>query len=431
MAQNDAELALIGLAMTDQESAEKIAALPDDLFGAPETVRIHQIIKTLVRERKVPDLATVYMNIGPEESSAIRETVTRAAGAAIVPALYAQYEGICLELRMRRRLRNVCSQVASRAEDPAEDVEVLADKIIKVVNDQSGASQSVSMGEAVQEFIDKMTEKDNAIYTGIAGLDRLTGGIRDGMLTILGARPGVGKTSLALSIAKHVAEKSGPVLFVSMEMTPNELMDRLVSMETCVAMQNIVTKRMAPEEWRRTITAASGMAGLPFRFLRLRTPMQIRREAGAMKRAEGLRLIVVDYIQLMRGDGKTSSRYEEVSSISMELKAMAMDLEVPILALTQFNRESEMGGGKRKPSMSEARDSGSIEQDANMFLVLWEPPEPKPATDNYQYWAACHERGTQYMLLSIDKNRQGPTGAVPMEFDPAHMRFVSLRRESE
>ena len=140
-------------------------------------------------------------------------------------------------------------------------------------------------------------------------------------------------------------------------------------------------------------------------------------------------MIMVDYLQLMRSDESRKSRYEEVSSISRELKLMAMDLNVPILALTQFNRDSEQGGVRRKPTMSEARDSGSIEQDANIFLIQYPPMEPKPGTDAFEYWASCQMDGTEFQLLEIAANRQGPTGIVPLKFDKSHMRFMTMRRE--
>ena len=168
---------------------------------------------------------------------------------------------------------------------------------------------------------------------------------------------------------------------------------------------------------------------MKIRITNKQTPLQIRRFASEMQRQEGLSLVVVDYIKLMRTDSHKKSRYEEVSEISRELKLMAMDLNVPVLALTQFNRDSEQGGQKRKPSMSEARDSGSIEQDANIFMIQYAPAEPTPTNELYDYWAACQEDGVEFQLLEVAANRQGPTGSVPIRFDKAHMRFTTLARQ--
>ena len=140
-------------------------------------------------------------------------------------------------------------------------------------------------------------------------------------------------------------------------------------------------------------------------------------------------MVLIDYIQLLRSDEPRKSRYEEVSYISRELKLMAIDLDIPILALTQFNRDSEQGGVRRKPSMSEARDSGSIEQDANLFLIQYPPMEPKAGSEMYEFWASCQRDGTEFQQLEIAANRQGPTGVVPLRFDKSHMRFVTLTKE--
>lgn len=155
-----------------------------------------------------------------------------------------------------------------------------------------------------------------------------------------------------------------------------------------------------------------------------------------MQNKGGLAMIMVDYIQLMRADGRYNSRYEEVSAISRELKRMAMDLGVPILALTQFNRNSETSVGgkaeKRKPQMSEAKESGSIEQDANMFIVQWTPPEPMDqGSDFWEDFHTCQLNGWEWQLLSVDKNRQGRTGAISVGFDKPHMRFMSIDRRVE
>jgi replicative DNA helicase len=145
-------------------------------------------------------------------------------------------------------------------------------------------------------------------------------------------------------------------------------------------------------------------------------------------------MVVVDYIQLMRSDGKRSSRYEEVSEISRELKLLAMDMGVPVLALTQFNRMSEAGQNgqarKRPPTMAEAQDSGSIEQDANLFIVQYAPGEPGENPRGRAAYEMCRGFGHEWQQLRIEKNRQGQTGIIDVGFDKAHMRFISLKMEA-
>ena len=274
--------------------------------------------------------------------------------------------------------------------------------------------------------------KKGRCYTGIADLDRLTGGFRGGKLIILGARPGVGKTALALQMAEHVATHCAPVLIVSLEMDSVEVMGRIAARRCGVDVQRMETGDMEPEDWAALARAVPELSQLPVRIAeRADTPALIRREAAAMLYGSGLGMIVVDYLQLLHGDGRYASRTEEVGAISRELKRMAMDLGVPVLAMTQFNRLSEGGvGGKaerRKPQMSESKDSGSIEQDANMFLTLWQPPDPSSENEAaFRAWRYCEGAGVSWMALHVDKNRQGRTGCMFLGFDKPRMTFACL-----
>ena len=148
-----------------------------------------------------------------------------------------------------------------------------------------------------------------------------------------------------------------------------------------------------------------------------------------MQEDGGLAMVLIDYIQLMRADGRHATRYEEVSAISREIKLLAMDLGVPVIALTQFNRNSEGGGWKGKktmPTMAEAKDSGSIEQDANLFLIQYEPEEPDKQSEAWQAYHMCQANGWAWQVLAIAKNRQGRTGAINLAFDKPHMQFKSI-----
>ena len=153
-----------------------------------------------------------------------------------------------------------------------------------------------------------------------------------------------------------------------------------------------------------------------------------------MQARGGLKMIVVDYVQLMSGDGRGKSRYEEITSISRELKLLAMDLDVPILAMCQLNRQSEGIQGrvkKTEPSMAEARDSGALEQDANVFLTLYEPEEPEQQGEAWQLYHLCQANGMAWQVLKVEKNRQGRTGRLNVAFDKAHMRYVSISTGQE
>ena len=425
----EAEQTVIGLALTDQDCAERLATLPEDTFWNPETKTLFRIIRDIVKDHGTPNIVSVGNKI-PGMALNLVDCSRKCLSLSISPAMYRQIENELLDLRKRRVLLSACEKVANVAADPLTDVDQMMSDLNAALNDNANRVDAVSMSDAVLEWMDDMGKKTPMISTGIAGLDNLTGGLQNGMLAILGARPKVGKTALALSIAVNVARKTGPVLMVSLEMTRKEILTRIMAAETGTDMMKYVTRNLDEEDYLAISEALPEVSEMDLRIINKQTPLQIRRCASEMQRRGGLSLIVVDYIQLMKSDESKKSRYEEVSAISRELKLMAMDLNVPILALTQFNRESEQGGKSRKPTMAEARDSGSIEQDANIFIVQY-APEPKEGTPLYEMYDACKSEGSEYQILEIAANRQGPTGNVHVRFDKKHMRFTTLRRDDE
>lgn len=431
-----AELAILGTALQDKPCAVQLSALPEDAFAHPDTAAAHRAIKRLVARGLTPELICVSEEMRqdvPEPETMLIEAMQQ----GFIPSLYGQYEGLVLEARKRRILYDAGTLLVQGATNPGESADALSQAAMDALQSSSGSMSSTDMRHALEAF---MASLDGAgtgrCSTGIADLDRLTGGFRGGKLVILGARPGVGKTALALWMAVHTARHTGPVLIVSLEMDEAELLTRIAAQESGVDVQDMETGKLQGEDWDRLTASYGELDRLPIRIAtRSSTPLQIRREAAAMQGRTGLAMIVVDYIQLMRADGRHQSRYEEVSAISRELKRMAMDLGVPVLALTQFNRNSETSvGGKaerRKPQMSEAKESGSIEQDANLFLIQWEPPEPtEQGSPEWEDFHTCQFNGWTWQILSVDKNRQGRTGFCSLAFDKPHMRFRCMDRRT-
>lgn len=428
----DAELCALGVALQDRPCAVQLSALPEDAFAFPDTQAAHRAIKRIIARGHTPDLVTVAEDMRQDEPEP-EIMLIQAMQAGFAPSMYAQYEGMLMDGRKRRILLSAGQALMQGATNPGESPDGLIAAATEALKSTAGGQTSVDAKAAIMALMDSI---DNAgkgrCTTGIADFDRMTGGLRGGKLVVIGARPGVGKTALGLSMAVHAAWHAGPVLIVSLEMDEAELMARIVAAESGVDVQKMETGKLDAEDYERLVPASGRLYELPLRIAtHVSTPLQIRREAQSMLHHGGLAMILVDYIQLMRADGRHSSRYEEVSSISRELKLMAMELGVPVIALTQFNRASEMSVGgkaeKRKPQMSEAKESGSIEQDANLFVVQWAPPEP--SDPNSPFWEdahTCNMNGWEWQILSIDKNRQGRTGAISVGFDKARMRFISL-----
>lgn len=425
----DAELALIGVSMSDRPSAVRLSALPDNCFSAPDTRAAHDAIRRMIADGQTPDLITVASSMRASVDNP-EPMLADALQKGFGPSFYNQYEAIVLDCLKRRTAITAATKLLQGANDAGENIDTLLADAIGCVRNLGGSSNSVKLSDALSALLDGMENGwADRCQTGIANFDRLTGGVAKSNLLFIGARPGVGKTALALAMATHVAAHSGPVLFVSMEMTDQELAARICASASGIDMQKIGTGKLSDEEWGIFCPTMGELAKLPMWLdVKSRTPSHIRREAVKMQNDIGLSMVVVDYVQLLHTDKRSDSMYQEISEISRELKLMAMDLNIPIVVLTQFNRESEKTFGstveRRKPKMSEARGSGSIEQDANIFITQWEPPQPtEPGTREWEDYCACEMNGWTWQVLEIEKNRQGPTGRISIAFDKAHMTF--------
>ena len=426
MLQNrEAEIALIGTSMASKECARRLADLPEDIFSAADTKAAHKAVQQLLARGEQIDLITLDAE-ACKECPSVSSMLVDAMNAGFTTSMWGQWLALLDDARRRRTIAKSAQDVLQAVQDPRESPEELSARLASGAKVLETTQTTKSMGEALGELMLTFGDSRKACQTGITDLDRMTGGFRGGKLIVLGARPGVGKTALALSMAKHVARHTGGVLIVSLEMDASEIMARLYASESGVDVQELESGRLSDKSLDTLATVGPQLTQLPIRIAeRASTPMQVRREAQKMAERDGLAMVVVDYIQLMRSDSKHSSRYEEVSEISRELKLLAMDLGVPVLALTQFNRSSEGGKGtsKRAPTMAEAKDSGSIEQDANVFIVQYAPDSP--GDDPYAQHAVhvCDAYGWQWQMLIVEKNRQGRTGALSVGFDRAHMVF--------
>lgn len=424
MLQNaEAEQSIIGLALSDYSCAERLSQIPEDAFTAIDHVTLHRAIRKLISRRERPDMIAVNNLLTPADKGAAALMI-KCIGLGVSPVMYDQYERIVLDLRRRRRMQAACMKITQRAGDPGEDIDAMAAELQAEISDNPGQTETVSMNENMLSLADSLGKKPDFISTGIGGFDRLNGGFRPGQLIYLGARPSVGKSALAMSIVMHVARKSGPVLMVSLEMPAEEIGERMLSRESGMDLGKIVAHSISDEEWPALWNHMNDLSKLPIQFSAAKTPFRIKQEATTMIHKSGLKLIVIDYVGLLRGGEKYKSRYEEITDVSRQLKLMTMELKIPVLALTQFNRNPEHGGGK--PSMADARDSGALEQDANVFLTQYAPKDLEPGDDLFPYWQSCRERGTEFQVLNCEKYRQGKTGAIFLEFDKPHMRFTSI-----
>lgn len=435
----DVERALIGLAMQDAVAASQVAALPEKLFAVPALRACQRAVARIVRQGKTPDL----LSLNSEVQCDLDDTalLMDCAGRGVSPAQCGQYIAILEEAAKRRELHALAEHILLDAANPGASVDALVAECAAVANEAVGVTDNITMREAVAALADSF-DKPDCLMSGVADVDRLIGGFRPGQLIYLGARPGVGKSALALYMAKYAAEHGNGVLLVTLEMSDIEIAARVLSNEANFDLQRMTTGKLDLDDFCRITPFYKPVSELPILINeRARTPLLVRRAALKARQMLGsLKLIVVDYIQLMSADSRSGSRNEEVSTISRELKLLASDLGVPVLCLTQFNRLSTgTNKGRRyeeEPDMAQARDSGAIEQDANVFMVLHEPPDPAEYSNDQttREWNAyynCKANGAQWMTLRIQKNRNGRTGLIDLAFTKPVMRFASFVLEDK
>lgn len=430
----EAERALLGVAMGDSLVAARVAGLPPEMFSDPGCRAAQAAVQRLVKAGRKVDLVTVSAEIKRD----IPEPEPMLIGMSVegfAPSMAGEYIALLEDAYKRRVLYQAAVAAVTATGDPGQDVSAIEAGLSAAMRAAVTESGMISMDEALQRLnagLDSV--KSRRRQTGIADLDRLTGGMYPGQLVYIGARPGVGKSALGLAIAAHMARKGGRVLYVTLEMGAEEMAARIMADEGQVNLHQLSTGKLGAEDYQRIAPIWGELARLPLWFdEKARTPLQVRRSAVRLQSAGGLALIAVDYIQLLTGGGKYGSRYEEVTAISRELKLMAMELGVPLVCMCQLNRGSEKGFGrarKTEPSMAEARDSGAIEQDANLFLTLYQPEEPPEDPDGKELFQTFVQAGLSPMRIKVEKNRQGPTGVVNVGFDKPHMRFLCIRRET-
>lgn len=342
-----------------------------------------------------------------------------------------RYAKIVRETASLRRLLTVASEIAEIAYSGPEDVaKAIDDSESKVfdVSESNIGDSSQPLKYLVENAMEKLEDRANnkelvtGTATGLAGLDKILLGLQPGTLNILGARPAMGKSALALGIAVHVARSSGkPVLFFSLEMGSAELVQRILASEAGVDSAVLRSGRPTPNDWTK-IGHAVGRLDVPLIIddSPATSVGAIRAKARrTLSRQGDLSLIVIDYLQLMGGDGRPENRQLEVSDISRKLKLLAREFKIPILALSQLSRGLESRTDKR-PTLSDLRESGALEQDADVVMFLYRDEVYNP--DNKDEIGAAE--------LNISKHRAGPLGKVRLAWLAAYTRFENFATDT-
>jgi len=266
---------------------------------------------------------------------------------------------------------------------------------------------------------------DTSNHTGIADLDKFTGGLHKGEVTIIAARPSVGKTALAVQIALQVAKKEKVVQIFSREMSQVQLGTRLIANQGKIDGQRMRTGHIRDEDWIEIVKAEAALSNLPLYINDEASTIPDIRAVCAEKRRKGLDLVIIDYMQLIEPHKKSDTREREVAEISRAIKKMSLEFDIPIIALSQLNRST----ANKRPTLDTLRESGAIEQDADNVILLHKPDAKDVPEEDLQLYRTLKSAGRDYVEVIIGKQRNGPTGMFTMSYNPRYMEFIGIRRD--
>ena len=423
--------ALGGMLLSQEACAEVFESVKGSDFYAPKHELIFEAVATLFGKGEPIDVITVtdelmkQGNLVKAGSADYLHTLTSIVPTAANAAFYAK---IVQEKATLRRLVEVGTKIAQLGYANEGDVEDLVNEAQERVYQVGGASVTedyVGLSTSIEAAINEIESAQKrggdmvGVPTGFIELDELTHGFHPGQLIIVAARPAVGKSTIALDFARHAAVKANkPTIFFSLEMGRAEIAMRLLSAESNIYLQNMRKGNIGDTEWARLAQVRGQINDAPLYIddSPNLTLVEIRAKCRRLAQRVGLKMVVIDYIQLMTSGKKVESRQQEVSEFSRALKLLAKELQVPVVALSQLNRQAEQTKDK-KPEISHLRESGSLEQDADVVILLHR--EGIGERD--------HPRAAEADII-LAKQRSGPTGTVTVAFQGQYSRFMNMKQ---
>lgn len=427
LANMEAEQSILGGLMLDNSLWDSVGDLliAADFFRE-EHQQIFTAIGSLINANKAADIITVHDLMGGTTTLLTLDELAQFVPSANNVRRYAQ---IVRDRSLSRKLLAASSEIGEIAMQHtapfAERLEQATGQLIKLMPD-TATEDWVGLDQTIVSLLDRISERadgsdqEDVIPTGLADLDEMMdGGMRPGQLIIVGARPSMGKSALAVTIGMNVAEQQGlPVGMFSLEMPKEELAMRQVSMMSHIHLTRIRrSERLNNHDWPRLTAAVDTLRTLSFHVSEHGGPNinQLRSRARKLKRKHGLKLLIVDYLQLATGTNTKDSRNNQLGEVSRGLKSLAKELGVPIIALAQLGRDIEKRTNPR-PMMSDLKDCGDIEQDADVILFIDRPIVNNPSLGNG--WE-------QYAEIIVGKQRNGPRGSVNSRYVGENVQFLN------
>ena len=431
----ESESSLLGALLLNNDAHGLIVGLVKASdFYRHEHKEIFKAIVELIDNDQPADVVTVYeqlASIGKSEEVGGAAYLNNLAQYVPSASNITRYAEIVQSKSVLRALIAVGDEIVGNAfstngTTPAEQLELAEEKILKIGSSDNARSEEKTLSVLIPRFNQMLLDRSEnpgklvGVSTGFVDLDQMTSGLKKGNLIVVAGRPAMGKTSLAMNMAEHCALQEGlPVLVISLEMTADELTTRLVGSVGRVDQMNLQTAELEDHEWGRVSEAMEKLHSAPIDIqdTGVRTIAEIRAMSRRfLHRQKNIGLIIVDYLQLVSGSGNANeNRATEVGHVSRGLKLLAGELQCPVIALSQLNRSLEDRPDKR-PRMSDIRESGSVEQDADAIMFVYR--------DEVYTKDACQTPGVAEIIIA--KQRNGPTGTVRLAWQPSYTRFVNL-----
>ena len=426
----EAEQAVLGSALTDGESVGEAAQIltPSDFYFSANKF-IFESVMNLFNSNKAIDFVTVteQLKVNNKLDAVGGIDYLKRLSSSVPTTQHVQYyAGIIKEKAVLRSLIKSVNSISKMAYDEEDSLARLLERSEQMIFDISSAREQtdlVHISDVLQlsyETLVKNSENKGGITgipTGFEELNKRTGGFHGGELIIIAGRPGMGKSAFAVNIAEHISITLGKTVAIfNLEMPREQIVNRIICSQALVSNNRIRTGTMDTDDWEKICDVADTIAKAPIYIddTASITVSQIRAKCRRLKQMKKLDMVIIDYLQLMQSSGRSDNRQQEISEISRSLKVLAKELDIPVIALSQLKRESESQKGKR-PILSDLRESGAIEQDADMVMFLFR---------EYYYSKNPEEKDLAECIIA--KNRNGDTDTFPLGFKGEYTKFQNL-----
>jgi len=432
----DAERSILGAILVENRAINRAQEIlkEDDFYREPHR-KIFRVMSDLSEKSTAIDPVTL------KEALARVGDLDAIGGPAYIASLVdgvphssnvEHYAKIVKEKAILRSLIEAGGQIVNSAYEGSTEVAEVLDQserlIFQIAQDQlrAGFVPMRTIADQSLKTIEKLAERRELVTglpTGFPSLNEYTSGLQRSDMIVVAARPGMGKTSFALNIAQHAGLREGKKIGIfSLEMSREQLFIRLLTGMARIDAHRLRTGRLTKDEWARLTAAFGELAGIDV-FIddtAGTSAMEMRAKSRRLKLEQGLDLIIVDYLQLMRGRGRIENRNQEISEISRSLKEIAKELNIPVIAISQLSRAPEQRGGDRRPQLSDLRESGAIEQDADVVIFIYREELYKQTEEN---------RGRAQLIIA--KQRNGPVGTIDLAFIREYTKFEELEWRQE